>query len=277
MSPASSFRSTLFHFVVFLGSLASGCAHASRLEILGRAEKGILYLDGNELVGPFVFKTDGYWMLLDARQGQGGSYRSWKNLVLGDSVGFVPPDSEWKTARPNDVALVMDRSITRAELAGMSDADRLDLAIRTMRDFIHAAVDTAFAERGQGIVYFRGHHEAYRFEIGSQARDSAQAVALGLPRLARADLLKANADGLMKDLAGEWPILRGNGYYMPTVGRSREVIAAKADSLRQGYERVWPSEYDWAREDVRSARPLTGRMKNKNKAFGNSRTPSGQK
>jgi hypothetical protein len=255
MSPAFLFRPARA-LALFAAILAGGCAPAPRTEVLGRAQNGTLYLDGNELIGPFVFKTDGYWMLLDTQQRTGHSI---KNLVLGDSVGYVAPDSDWARARPNDVAAIMDRASSRADLAGMSDADRLELTIRIARDYTNAAVERADVIRGQGVVHFRGQHDPYVFEIGSRARDSAQAAAWGLPRLLRADMLQANADGFIKELEGGSTLFTGIGYFMPSMGRSGSSIAAIADSLRQGYEQAWPVEYDWARDDVRSPRPLEKR------------------
>ncbi|HKA23963.1 MAG TPA: hypothetical protein VKF80_03175 [Candidatus Eisenbacteria bacterium] len=264
MSPVFSLGSALL--------LATGLsAHTPHTAILGRAETGTLYLDGNKLIGPFVIKTDGYWMLLDARQPSG---RALQDLVLGDSIGFVPPDSGLHTARPNDVLVVMDRASVRDERAGIPEDECLVRAIRLVGKYTNA-VESAYTKRGQGVVRFRGHHDDYVFEMGSQARDSAQAAALGLPRLARAELLRASAEELIKELTDGSPILEGVGYQMPCMGRSAESIAAKADSLRKGYEQAWPPEYDWAREDVKSPRPLSRRMKNLNQAFALPKTPGG--
>ena len=261
MSPASLFRSALA-----LALLAAGCAHAPRTETLGRAENGILYLDGNELVAPFVFKTDGWWLLVDAWHWQQGSAMSVRDLVLGDSVGFVPPDSNRLTARPNDVAMVIDRVLYRGDLAGIPKADRLEMAVRTALEYTNA-VDSGRVEGKQGILYFRGHHDAHVFEVGSVAEDSAQAAALGLPLLSRGQLLTENAKWYISILDRGSTMVKGNGYVLPPWGRTSAEIAAKADSLRRGGEEAWPSEYDWARDDIRSPRPLAKRMKGMNRGF----------
>jgi len=133
---------------------------------MASANTGHIFLDGNELTGPFTFKKDTHRVLLDAYEVTPNGPRQVMNLVLLDTHDFVHPDlSLPDTIRnTNDLGTMVGTHAGAKHRAHVPDSTIVREAAEEFNRF-KSLIDTAYTAPGADGVRVKERNGSTYYSI----------------------------------------------------------------------------------------------------------------